>query len=131
MTNRIRLCIAGICLLLAGVILYWQWPQPPQDVNSIPASRTTWVKCRFCDYVDQVSERDFIQQQRATMVANRQASATAPALTCPHCKKSGVVEAERCEQCKTVFISDASGTDFPDRCPKCQTSSMENSRRNL
>ncbi len=49
-------------------------------------------------------------------------------LTCPGCGKDAAQIATKCKSCETVFVMDhqppAEG-DYPDRCPECDYSEME------
>jgi len=55
---------------------------------------------------------------------------TAPALICEKCGKQSIYRAEKCTNtdCGIIFFSGAVPNDFPDRCPECDHSEIEEIR---
>ena len=52
-------------------------------------------------------------------------------MTCTECDEKSLYMARKCEECEEVFIEDYTITDdYPDRCPECGYSRMEDMREN-
>lgn len=52
-----------------------------------------------------------------------------PVFVCPQCNQKKSYQAYRCPFCEMVFIPKPMARDFPDRCPKCRKSNMEEKRK--
>ena len=77
-------------------------------LDIIPEDNMTWVKCS-----DSKSPFD------------------KPGIPCKKCGKNSVYRAEKCgnPNCGIVFFRDIVPNDFPDRCPECLHSQMEEDRK--
>ncbi len=52
------------------------------------------------------------------------------AITCEKCGENSIFKAVKCEKCGEVFFyGEVGANDFPDRCPKCGYSAMEEQRK--
>ena len=49
---------------------------------------------------------------------------------CPECGEMSATIALRCKECEHVFIQQMGSDDYPDRCPECEYSDIENRRDN-
>ena len=49
----------------------------------------------------------------------------APVLSCPGCGKDAAQIATKCKSCDAVFNQASAEGDYPDRCPECDYSEME------
>jgi DNA-directed RNA polymerase subunit RPC12/RpoP len=50
-------------------------------------------------------------------------------ITCTECSEKSLYMARKCEECEEIFIEDYTVTDdYPDRCPECGYSRMEDMR---
>ncbi len=47
---------------------------------------------------------------------------------CPKCGEISAARGLKCKECSTVFMQKHGGDDYPDRCPKCGYSDIENRR---
>ncbi len=55
----------------------------------------------------------------------------APVLTCPECQELSAYRAIICKKCEVSFVQDFETDDFPDRCPECDYSEIEEKRKAL
>ena len=54
------------------------------------------------------------------------------ALKCPNCGKKSAYMAIKCPKCGKIFIMDyRTSSNYPDRCPKCHFSQMEDAQKKL
>jgi hypothetical protein len=126
----IMIGVVVVCLAVAGLITYYTYSGGGGGVAEIPASEMIWVKCanEACKAEYQRNKRDYYKyvQERANPLSER-----APAAVCQKCGKESVYQAEKCgnPQCGTVFYPGSVPADFPDRCPKCNRSETEESRK--
>lgn len=52
-----------------------------------------------------------------------------PALKCEKCGQPSAYAAVKCGKCGLVFEAGAVKNDFPDKCPKCKYSKIEDERK--
>ena len=53
------------------------------------------------------------------------------AMECPQCAKKTCYMAQKCQQCENIFVfGQAKDQNYPDRCPKCSFSTMEDRQKN-
>ena len=67
-------------------------------------------------------------QSETTMPGMRGRGMAGPSVfTCPECGKESAYMATKCPECEAIFIQGQAGDQqFPDRCPECGYSDMEN-----
>jgi ribosomal protein L40E len=115
------------CLVAAGVITYTTRPEHGEGLGTIkPGTATIWIKCRNpdCENTWQMDKRayfEYLQEHRVSMEV--------PPIVCPKCGQESGYRAEKCEKCGFIFERGAVAGDFPDRCPKCGYSAMEEARK--
>lgn len=119
----------GIIVVCFGVAAFITFRGGGVKPVVIAEDATTWMKCvnLKCNGGNTVYEmslkeyRDFQKEHSA--------EETTPALICSKCGKGSAFEAMKCPQCGNVFIAGESGPqDFPDRCPKCKYSALEEAK---
>lgn len=49
---------------------------------------------------------------------------------CPECGEDSAYMAVKCKKCATVFLMDPAAGDYPDICPECGYSEIEERHRN-
>ena len=49
-------------------------------------------------------------------------------IECPECGMRSAFRAVKCKECGTIFMQDYTSGDFPDRCPECGYSDIEDRR---
>jgi hypothetical protein len=73
------------------------------------------------------------QEYEATLKSNiqKRGSARGGDFECPKCSKVTAQKALKCPKCENVFIPDWGRVknDFPDRCPKCRFSEIEQEQK--
>ena len=69
------------------------------------------------DYRDQMSQIPMMMMMEST-----------PPLECTSCNKRSAFRATVCESCDSLFLPTPSSDDFPDRCPECGYSKIEERR---
>jgi DNA-directed RNA polymerase subunit RPC12/RpoP len=85
-----------------------------------------WLKCRDpnCGNTWQMDNKEFFQY-----VEKYRDGMTVPGVECPKCGNKSGYRAIKCEKCGFIFEKPTNTTDYPDRCPKCGHSAVEDSRK--
>lgn len=116
-----------VCLAAAGVITY-KSRSKKYGIESIKRGEMIWLKCSNpdCGHEYQMDKRDYYQylEKHVDPILMK-----TPALPCPKCGQESVYRAVKCSKCGTVFFYGAVKGDFPDRCPNCSYSQMEEDRK--
>ncbi len=92
-------------------------------------STETWMKCNDagCGHEFQITYADynkFLQEQK--IPPGLMAS---PPMKCPKCSKDSCYIAEKCGKCGKIFFrGTAPGAKYPDTCPGCGYSEMQERR---
>lgn len=114
-----------ICIIIVMAIgITFQTRKKTYGIESIDSSEMIWVKCTKCGAAYQMGQKDYLlylQEQGEPMVK--------PPMSCKECNADGVYVAEKCERCGEVFFSGSGFGDFPDRCPGCGYSSIEDFKK--
>ena len=84
-----------------------------------------WIKCKDCGATWQMDTAVYYRW----IEENIQGGSVAPPMECEQCGATAAYRAEECPKCGEVFIYDVQSGDFPDRCPKCKYSTMEERRK--
>ena len=76
---------------------------------------------------DEYSQQLMANRPEVTTPGMRGGGMAGPAvLTCPECSKDSAYMATKCPECGALFIQGQAGDQqFPDRCPECDHSAME------
>ena len=124
----IMIGVIVVSLGVAGLITYTRH-SGGDDIDSISAEETTWVKCnnKACNAEYEMDKKQFYKE----IEANRnQMAMAAPVLTCEKCGKPSAFAAIKCANpdCSVIFFRNSVPGDFADRCPKCKQSSEEKRR---
>jgi len=100
--------------------------RPPFVQRSL--SRKMWVKCRnlLCKAEYQITRQEAADYFDRVTDPNTRIT---PAMICRYCGEQSVYEAVKCANCGLVFEKRYGDADFPDRCPKCGYSTMEEERK--
>jgi predicted Zn-ribbon and HTH transcriptional regulator len=72
-----------------------------------------------------MDERDYLEK----VAQETPVTFATPPIPCQSCGKKGVFEAIKCSKCGHVFFPGNRVKDFPDRCPECKYSEMEEKRK--
>ena len=129
MKKPIMIAVIVVCLVLAGVITWRTRRGGGGGLNSIPADAKVLVKCANseCGAEYEVGRREYYAFLKKNMNPLLNSN---PPMTCTQCGKPSIYPAVKCEKCGNVFFKNAGKPgDFPDRCPKCEYSKMEDERK--
>jgi len=128
----IMIAVIVVCLGAAAFITFRGGSGGGGGFEDIPNDATVWVKCNnpSCNAEYEMNEKEYYKQMREQPFDPDAPSA--PPLTCEKCGKPSLYLAIKCANpaCGIVFFKGAAGpNDFPDRCPKCRISKMEEDRK--
>ena len=124
--------MAAFQMIQQQKIMQQKQPGSPRSrgIDSIPETELIWVKCKNpdCKAAYQMGKRayfKYIEKHADPM------SPTAPPMVCEKCGEQSVFRAEKCmnPDCGHVFLRGTVPNDFPDRCPKCGRSEIEEIRK--
>ena len=127
--------------IMTGVMMMQQkMMQPKQEqqqmreapgrsgIESISEEDMAWVKCNNpdCEAAYQMGKREYYEtiEKRMDPMA-----LSVPALVCKTCGEESIYRAEKCGKCGLIFLRGAVANDFPDRCPQCRYSEIEEQRK--
>ena len=129
--KQIMISIVVICLVLATVIAIVNF----MGGRSGGGSRSTGPVPLLC--VNEECGNEFeMDREELTQQMMKSGALMGPmgmgpqALTCPECNEQSAFQAVKCNKCQASFIKDYSSGDFPDRCPECDYSAIEEAREN-
>ena len=130
--KKVMIVVIVVCLVsAAGLVLM----QTGSDEAQIPEFKgeIVWVLCRNPD-----CEHSYTMPKNAYFVYLKENHDPQllgpPALVCEKCTKESGFRAIKCEKCAEVFESGSifqiheDVKDYPDRCPKCGHSKLEEKR---
>jgi hypothetical protein len=127
----IMIAVIVVCLGVAAFITF-RGRGGGDGLDDIPDDAMVWVKCNnpSCNAEYEMNEKEYYRQMKEQPFDPDAPSA--PPLTCEKCGKPSLYLAMKCGNpaCGIVFFKGAAGSnDFPDRCPKCRISKMEEERK--
>jgi len=130
MKNTIYAIIIAACILVAVLVFVkTRSGGGSGGLDSISDTEQVWMKCRSCNGSFEISRKQYYKDISEKAAASASAMMLTPPLTCQKCSKNSAFLAEKCPNCGEVFISGSIPNDFPDRCPKCKHSKVEDSRK--
>jgi ribosomal protein L40E len=90
------------------------------------APKTVWVKCNNpnCGAEYQIDGKDYFEHIRPY----EGGSIMPPPLICEKCGEQSVFRAMQCKKCGKIFFMEAVSEDYPDKCPECGYSRIEELR---
>lgn len=125
MTKKQCLIIMAVCVACAiGITLFTQMG----NSESILEKDSKQMLCSACGYSFTVSSQEYV----AMLKNQRQTGdpSIGNVFQCPNCSKIAVQKSLQCPECENCFIPDWSRKDdYPDRCPKCNFSEIEQKER--
>jgi hypothetical protein len=127
MSKNVKIIVSIACLALAIGVLYFT-----TDIFSGSGGGggggKTWMKCvnPDCNQAYSVTPQEFRQMQGENALDMMPMSQGPPVFKCLKCGQESAYIAQQCEKCKNVFINGEAGDEtYPDRCPKCGYSYLE------
>ncbi len=126
----IMIAVILVCLGVAGAVTFLKSGGGSGSIDDIPDEKMTWVICMNpkCKATYEMSEKEYYKTVQERM--DPRALAT-PALICEKCGEPSVYKAVKCAnpECGNVFRAGSVPNDFADRCPKCNQSETEETRK--
>jgi predicted Zn-ribbon and HTH transcriptional regulator len=129
MKNTIYAIIIAACVLVAVLVFVKTRSGGSGGIDSISATEMVWMKCRACNASYEMPRKQYYKEITEKAAASATAMMLTPPLTCQKCGKNAAFLAEKCPNCGEIFFSGSIPNDFPDRCPKCKHSAVEDSRK--
>jgi len=119
----VGIAIVVACLLAAGTIAYNSFSGGGAKYDG---DRKMALMCAECGGFE-VSGDEFremmTQQGPEAMMMPGMGPQT---MECPKCGKKSCMAAQKCQKCENIFVfGQAKDQNYPDRCPKCKYSGME------
>ncbi len=92
----------------------------------IPSGKMVWIMCSNpdCGATYQMDMKDYfeyVQQYEGGLIAP-------PPLICEKCGEQSAFRAMECKKCGKIFFMSAVSEDYPDKCPECGYSRIEELR---
>ena len=119
------------CLIIAGAIFFVsKGGGKPKKVAAKPVLMVCANKSCKASY--ELSSEEYRQEMQGDSqgMDPMMMSMMGPImLKCNDCGKKSLSVGEKCEKCETVFPSGTVKKDYPDRCPKCKYSKIEELRK--
>ena len=129
--KQVMVAVVVICIAVAAVVtLVFNNPFGGGSAGSKGPVQMLCVN-PDCGYAFEISRDEFRKQmmKKDPMGPMMGPMGAPPAFTCPKCGKESAYMATKCPKCGNVFIIDYSiSDDYPDRCPECGYSALEESR---
>jgi hypothetical protein len=126
----IMIGVVVACLALALLITFGLPGGGGGGIEDISPEDKIWVKCNNpdCKAEYEMGKKayfKYIQDNIDPMAM------VAPPVVCESCSKDSVFRAEKCQNqdCGVVFFRGSVPNDFADRCPECERSETEESRK--
>jgi predicted Zn-ribbon and HTH transcriptional regulator len=131
MKNVIYAVVIAACILVAVLVFVKTRSGGSAGIDSISDAQTVWMKCRSCNSAYEMNYKEYNKQIQEKITASPTAMMFTPPLTCEKCGKNSALKAVKCAnpKCGEVFIESSIPNDYPDRCPKCKHSAVEDSRK--
>jgi DNA-directed RNA polymerase subunit RPC12/RpoP len=127
--KMIMIAVVVACLGLAAAITFNRTSER-SGTASIDSSQKVWVRCNnpSCGAEYQMPAKEYFEG----ITKARTSPTEIPPLVCEKCKQESLYQAEKCPKCgKLFFYSRKKGGDYPDRCPHCSYSPMEEARNKV
>lgn len=130
MSKNVKIIVSVVCLVLAAGILYFT---TFSGGGTGGGDAKIWFKCvnPDCNQAYSLKPDEFAKLQGDNpMMMPMMMPGQQQAFKCQKCGQQSAYMAQQCEKCKEVFIMQmpapgAANQDFPDRCPKCGYSAIE------
>ena len=125
----VGIAVAVICLLIAGTIIYrTMFSDGPGGAGG---NRDVALLCTTCGGFEIPADefRDLMSKNLDPMMMGMPGQPMA--IPCPKCGKKTCYMAQKCPQCEHIFVfGQARDQNYPDRCPKCGFSEIEDRQKN-
>ena len=119
-----------VCLSVAGTLFYRSF-FGGSSTGGNTGDRQIALMCASCGGFEvSIDEfREIMSQQGPDLMMMMPGQAAA--MECPKCGKKSCYQAQKCKKCQNIFVfGQARDKNYPDRCPKCGFSYIEDRRQN-
>jgi predicted Zn-ribbon and HTH transcriptional regulator len=131
MKKTVMIVVIVACLVSAALITFLARKSRSATGLSEFAGKMQLVKCanKNCVAVYEIDKEKYYELVEEEL--RKHVDDMGPlAITCEKCGENSIFRAVKCEKCGEVFFSSEVGAnDFPDRCPKCGHSAMEEQKK--
>lgn len=119
----VMIVIILFCIGLAAGITYWA------NTGGSGVEKATIPMACFneeCGYTTELTAKEFEELLEEKPTDSSSIMSIAPStFECPECGEMSLYPANKCEKCGEIFLTDPASRDYPDRCPNCGHSKME------
>ena len=115
-----------ICLGIAGFMV--KKTLFPSSGGGETGNQQIALICKTCGGFEIPMDqfREMMSKQGPDMMMMGMPGQTPAAMTCPKCSNKTCYMAQKCPNCENIFVfGQARDQNFPDRCPKCGKSRIE------
>ena len=132
MSKNVKIIISVVCLVLAAVIFCFT-SGIFSGGGGGGGDGKIWFKCvnPDCNQPYSLTIDEFQKAQGNSPMMMPMMTGQQQAFKCQKCGQQSAYMAVKCgnPKCDNVFIMQSVNNDFPDRCPKCGYSAMEQSEK--
>ena len=121
--KTVMIIVAISCICLAAFITYWMNFRGGDP--RLSPDRPVYFKClnKKCGYVKETTAKNMNEEMDQYLQPSMM-DLGPTRYQCPECNKRSMFVADKCSKCDTVFVQRTS-EEYPDRCPKCKYSALE------
>jgi hypothetical protein len=113
--------IIVVCIGLAAGITYFN-----MGGSGSGGARPVVMLCDSCQATYEISAEEFKQAMRDSGAGRNMMMRGPMVLTCKECGQVAAYRATKCPECEEAFVMGDAGDDkYPDKCPACGYSAME------
>lgn len=126
----LAIIVAVICLGIAGTVTYKSFFD---GGGGLEATRDMALLCTTCGgfEIPMKEFQDIMSKNTQDMMMPMLGGPGAITIMCPKCHKKTCYMAQKCQKCKNIFVfGQAKDPQYPDRCPKCKFSEIEDMQKN-
>ncbi len=125
------LTLTVVCCLALAIIITLSTSGLFKGGRRIRASDKLIVLCvnPECGVDSELTRKEYRENMQDSGGAMNPMAMMGPSLIeCPECGEMSATIAIKCKECENVFIQQVGGDDYPDRCPECDYSAIEERR---
>lgn len=129
MKKYVAIALAVICLLIAGTIAYRTMFGGGSAGSG--SNRDVVLLCTKCGGFEISADefREIMSKNADPMMMGMPGQPMV--IPCPKCGQKTCYLAQKCPQCENIFVmGQARDQNYPDRCPKCSFSAIEDRQKN-
>jgi len=121
--RHLQLKIIGACVCITVAIALFFLFKPKPDESTTPEHLSLICTNDKCGSDITVSRNEYINLVKQSGYTG--AFPNQILLTCSKCGQKSVRVCEKCIKCGKLFLLSYGNKDYPDRCPQCDYSKME------